>query len=51
MPATIPSPSPMVQVMRYFQIPIGQFKKEWNELTESDKEDLKKGIMDGTLTY
>jgi hypothetical protein len=44
-------PSPMVKVMRYFEMPIGQFKMEWAKLTDQDKEDLKKGIMDGTLTY
>lgn len=28
-----------------------QFREDWNELTDNDKADLKKGIGDGTFNY
>lgn len=38
--------------MRYFGFPsAAAFAKEWKRLTEQDKEDLKKGLADGSLTY
>lgn len=39
------------EVMAYFGIPIATFSKEWKELSDSDKADLRRGIGDGTLTY
>lgn len=27
------------------------FKADWERLTEQDKQDLRSGIVDGTLTY
>lgn len=30
---------------------LATFKKEYNQLTDEDKEQLKKGIRDGSLTY
>ena len=41
----------MVDVMKFFGIPIAQFRKEWAELTDKDKEQIKQGIEDGTLSY
>lgn len=41
----------MVDVMKYFDLKPGEFRKEWAALSDSDKEDLKRGIGDGTLTY
>lgn len=41
----------MVDVMKYFGLKPTEFRKEWAELSETDKEDLKKGVADGSLTY
>lgn len=30
---------------------LSDFSKEWRKLTPEDKEDLKKGVADGTMTY
>jgi uncharacterized protein YoxC len=30
---------------------LSAFSKQWRELTPEDKEDLKKGVADGTMTY
>ena len=39
------------EVMAYFGIPITQFGKEWKQLSEQDKNQLRRGIGDGTFTY
>ena len=44
-------PGSVVHVMRFFQIPIATFKKEWEALSEKAKSDIKSGLKDGTLTY
>lgn len=31
--------------------PLKDFTAEWKQLTDEDKEQLKQGIADGTLTY
>lgn len=41
----------MVDVMKWFDMRPAEFKKEWARLTDRDKDDLKKGIGDSTLTY
>lgn len=42
----------MVEVMRFFDYKnAAQFRKDWAELHGDDKEQLKNGIGDGTLTY
>jgi hypothetical protein len=41
----------LVEVMRYFGIPIATFRKEWEDMTATDKEQLQVGIGNGTLTY
>jgi hypothetical protein len=41
----------MVDVMHYFNMKPGDFKKEWGELSDKDKADLKQGIGDGTYDY
>jgi hypothetical protein len=38
-------------VMNFFEIPIATFSKEWKELSDKDKADLREGIGDGTLSY
>lgn len=30
---------------------LGEFGKEWRTLPDKDKEDLKRGIEDGSMTY
>jgi hypothetical protein len=41
----------VVDVMRFFGMQTATFKKQWGELTDKDKADLKQGIGDGSLTY
>ena len=41
-------------VMKFFRgdgDSLSSFKTEWDALTAQDKEDLRKGIQDGSLTY
>lgn len=45
------APASVKQVVDYFGMKLSEFKKEWEKMTETDKEQLKKGIGDGTLTY
>lgn len=52
-------PGTMVDVMKYFGMSTGQFRTEWAELSDTDKDALKNGVgkLDangnptGTLTY
>lgn len=30
---------------------LSAFSKQWRELSDKDKEDLKKGVGDGSMTY
>jgi len=42
----------MIDVMHYFGYPTAAaFKKDWSQLSDKDKEELKTGIEDGSLTY
>ena len=41
----------MVDVMKYFDIKIGQFREEWSQLTDADKTQIKEGLENGSLTY
>lgn len=41
----------MVEVMKYFGMKVTEFRAEWARLTDRDKEQLKRGVADGTLTY
>lgn len=41
----------MGEVMKWFGMRPAEFRKEWAELTDQDKTDLKTGIGNGTLTY
>lgn len=42
----------MKEVMKFFGFPnAAAFAKEWKKLTDKDKEDLKQGLADGSLTY
>jgi len=39
------------KVMEFFGMAAGEFMKEWKPLSEKDKNDLREGIYNGTLTY
>lgn len=41
----------MVAVMHFFGMKVGEFRKEWAELSDKDKAELKSGIENGSLTY
>lgn len=42
----------LVQVKDYFgYASLSAFSKDWKQLTEEDREQLKAGIGDGSLTY
>lgn len=42
----------MVPVMKFFGYSsAGAFKNDWMKLTEQDREQLKEGVKNGTLTY
>lgn len=41
----------MVDVMKFFGMKAPQFRLEWAKLTPEDKENLKDGVANGTLTY
>lgn len=40
-----------MDVMKYFEMPVAVFRAEWAKLSDPDKEQLKAGLADGTLTY
>lgn len=39
------------EVMAYFSMSPSEFTPEWRKLTSQDKEDLRKGIGDSSLSY
>lgn len=39
------------EVTTYFGIKLSEFKNEWAALTDEDREQIKRGIGDGTETY
>jgi hypothetical protein len=41
----------MTAVMKFFGLKPTGFRAEWQELSEQDKNDLKNGVADGSLTY
>lgn len=41
----------MKAVMTYFAMNAADFAREWKQLTPQDKDDLKTGTADGSLTY
>jgi hypothetical protein len=45
------SSATIVEVMRFFNIPIATFRKEWGDMTDKDKKELQTGIGNGSLTY
>lgn len=45
----------MADVFKFFadgtDYKMSEFRNDWKDLTDEDKEQLKRGIGDGTLTY
>ncbi len=41
----------MLGVKEFFEMGTREFANDWKELTDEDKEHLKKGVDDGSLTY
>lgn len=41
----------MIKVMKFFEMNAAQFRTQWLQLIENDREQLKSGIENGTLTY
>ena len=41
----------MLQVKEFFGMPTREFSTAWKALTDQDKEQLKAGIGNGSLTY
>lgn len=41
----------MTDVMKFFGMRVGEFRKEWAALTPEDKTQLINGVKDGSLTY
>lgn len=42
----------MLKVKEYFGYKsMAEFRKDWSELTDQDKTDLREGIANDTLTY
>lgn len=41
----------MKDVMNYFEMNTAEFGKAWRALTPADKDDLKNGLVDGSMTY
>lgn len=38
-------------IMAFFGMTASEMVKEWKRLSEADKEQIKSGIQDGTLSY
>jgi hypothetical protein len=41
----------LVDVQKFFAIPMAQFRSEWSKLTDRDKTDLKHALGAGNGTY
>lgn len=39
------------KIMEFFEMPIGQFGKEWKQLSEDARRQIRDGIENGSLTY
>ena len=39
------------ELREFFNMPAGDFAREYKKLSDQDKKDLKAGIENGTLTY
>ncbi len=38
-------------IMKWFEIPIGKFTKEWKRLSDDDKAQIRNALGDSTLNY
>lgn len=43
--------SPLKMVREFFGMSLAEMKTEWVPLPEKDKQEIIKGLSDGTLTY
>jgi hypothetical protein len=43
--------SPLKVVREFFGMSLAEMKAEWVPLSQEDKDDILKGLTDGTLTY
>ena len=50
MDATV-TPGSLRHVQQFFGMAAAEFRKEWVELTESDKAQIQEGLKNGSLTY
>lgn len=41
----------MVEVMRYFGMKPAEFRAQWGELSENDRNAIREGIGNGSFTY
>jgi hypothetical protein len=39
------------QLKEYFEMSAADFMKQWKELTDQDKNDLRQGVENGTWSY
>ena len=47
----MPEKSILVRIREYFGMNMTEFSREWRQLDDTSKEQIRKGIGDGTLTY
>lgn len=45
------NPAPLNKVAKFFGGPLSQFTKEWKQLSDEDRTQIREGIGNGTLTY
>lgn len=50
-PPASPPQASLKDVMKFFDIPTKEFTREWRALTDADREQIRQGIHNGTLTY
>lgn len=50
----MPAPDSLAEIAKYFRGPgqsLSDFSKEWKTLPDKDKDDIRKGFADGSMTY
>lgn len=46
-----PTSVSLVEVRKFFDISMAEFKADWIKLAPADRDQLRQGIGDGTFTY
>jgi hypothetical protein len=41
----------LATIRDFFEVKTAQFMKEWQELSDQDKADIRQGFEDGSMTY